>query len=136
MSPAFRLLLVVAMIVLAPRESAAEPDVPEADAPEDYLLHCSACHRADGTGVKGVTPSLHGIGSVFAANGGRAYLVQVPGVAQAPLSDARLARLLNWVLPRFAGIEARPAYQPAEVGELRRAPLRDPIAARTALGID
>ena len=96
---------------------------------EDYLLHCSACHGADGSGKPGVTPSLAAVGDLFKLEGGRAYLIQVPGVAQAPLSDARLARLLNWTVKRH-GCEAVPPFAAEEVGRLRRTPLRDPAAAR------
>lgn len=100
---------------------------------EDYTLHCSACHGADGRGTPGVTPTLIGVGALLDAPGGRAYLGRVPGVAQAPLSDARLARLLNWVLARYSGAPPDPPYTPAEMRALRRRPLRDTRAARAGL---
>ena len=100
---------------------------------EDYLLHCSACHGPGGEGTPGVTPTLHGAGELLDTAGGRSYLARVPGVAQAPLSDARLARLLNWVLERYSGRAPSPPYSPGEVGGLRKNPLRDPVAARKAL---
>ena len=102
---------------------------------EDYLLNCAGCHRMDGRGVPGVVPSLEQTRHLVGLAGGREYLARVPGVAQAPLSDARLARLLNWVIAEFGHDEgdARPqpaAYTAAEIAPLRRAPLRDPAAAR------
>ncbi|MGH0028835.1 MAG: c-type cytochrome [Myxococcota bacterium] len=100
---------------------------------EDYWLQCAACHGADGGGTPGVTPSLREVGPLLAAPGGRAYLARVPGVAQAPLSDARLARLLNWVLEHQAGAPPRPPYSAAEIGALRSDPLRDTRSAREAL---
>jgi mono/diheme cytochrome c family protein len=99
----------------------------------DYLLHCSGCHGHDGAGVPGVTPSLHGLGPVLAAPGGRSYLAGIPGVAQAPVDDATLATLLNFVLRHFSGVEAD--YSAAEIGRLRAQPIRDTVAARAALGI-
>ena len=114
-------------------ESLAEVSAGAPPASEDYLLHCSACHGPDGTGTPGVTPSLHGLASLADTPEGRRYLARVPGAAQAPLSDARLARLLNWVLARFGGGAPTPPYSGAEVGPLRRDPLRDPVAARAAL---
>jgi hypothetical protein len=89
----------------------------------------------DGRGVAGVVPSLEHTRRLAVLAGGREYLARVPGVAQAPLSDARLARLLNWVIAEFGldGDAARPepaAYTAAEIAPLRRAPLRDPAAAR------
>lgn len=107
----------------------------EAPVEEDYALHCIACHGADGAGVPGVTPSLTGIGALLEAPGGRAYLARVPGVAQAALPDARLARLLNWVLARYAGVSPDPPYSAAEIGALRRSPLRDTRSARAALAV-
>ena len=97
------------------------------------MLHCAACHRLDGTGTPGVVPSLHGIGGLLATPEGRAYLARVPGVAQAPLSDERLARLLNWVLAEFSGTAPTPGYTAREVGALRLNPLRDPASVRETL---
>lgn len=122
-----RAIALLSLIVALP-SWAGSPDVTE-----DYVLHCSACHGLDGEGVAGVVPSLHGVGSLLALSGGRSYLAQVPGVAQAPLSDARLARLLNWVLERWSGTHARPPYSASEIGRLRGHPLRDPFDARAAL---
>ncbi|MBW2274241.1 MAG: hypothetical protein JRG96_13290 [Deltaproteobacteria bacterium] len=111
----------------------ASAELPAADVSEDYLLHCSACHGLDGAGVPGVVPTLHGVAGLLDSPGGREYLASVPGVAQAPLSDARLARLLDWVLLTFSGRAPEPGYAPDEVGALRALPLRDPGSAREAL---
>ena len=75
---------------------------------EDYLLHCTACHGTDGAGTPGVTPGVRDLAAILAVDGGRAYLARVPGVAQAPLSDARLARLLNFVLEHYSGVTPEP----------------------------
>jgi hypothetical protein len=80
-----------------------------------------------------VAPGLQGLGSLLAAPGGRDYLVRVPGVAQAPLDDERLARLLNFVLRELAASPAEPPYEAGEVGRLRQTPLRDPRAERARL---
>lgn len=95
---------------------------------ESYLLHCSACHGVDGRGVPGLSPDLRELRRLYAAEGGPEYLVRVPGVAQSPAGDAELAALLNWLLGSVEG-----PYSAAEVGALRRQPLRDPAAARPAL---
>lgn len=131
---------------IAPGAIASEPTSTEPASPgptspgpeaapvwEDYALNCSACHGLDGAGVPGVTPTLHGLAALLAAPGGRAYLGSVPGVAQAPLSDARLARVLNWVLERYSGALPDPPYTAAEIGELRKMPIRDTVSARNAL---
>ena len=121
-------LALAAAGLLAAAAAAAEPG-----AEEDYVLHCSGCHRLDGSGAPGVAPGLRGVGWLLAAPGGRAYLARVPGVAQAPLDDARLARLLNFVLRELAASPALPPYTADEVGRLRREPLRDTRAARARL---
>lgn len=122
-------LLAAALLLAAP--AGAEPPPYE-----DYVLHCAGCHGLDGAGTPGVIPSLHALGGVLATPAGRRYLARVPGAAQAPVDDARLARLLNWVLAEFSHAPPAPPYTAAEVGPLRSAPLRDPIAARAALDAD
>lgn len=120
----------------SPTSPASEnpPDAAGVPVAEDYVLNCSACHGPEGAGTPGVTPTLVGVGRLLQLQGGRSYLARVPGVAQAPLSDARLARLLNWVLERYSGAPPDPPYTAAEISELRAAPLRDTRSARQALG--
>jgi hypothetical protein len=95
----------------------------------DYLLNCAGCHRTDATGSE-VVPPLTGIAPFLVTSEGRAYLVRVPGVAQAPLSDERVAALLNWALGEFGGAEGFTPYSAAEVATLRSDPLRDPLGER------
>jgi mono/diheme cytochrome c family protein len=103
---------------------------------EDYVLHCSGCHRADGAGVPGVVPPLSELAPFLTTPAGRAYLVRVPGVAQAPLGDERLAALLNWVLREMSGAQLAPVYDAREVGALRARPLRDVVAERARVARD
>jgi mono/diheme cytochrome c family protein len=103
----------------------------------DYALNCQGCHRADGSGTPGSVPALAGsVGRFLRVPGGRQYLVRVPGVAQAPLDDAALAAVLNWILARFGGDDAPRdvvPYTAAEVGPLRRSPLTDVERVRRQL---
>lgn len=99
-----------------------------ARAKQNWMLSCQGCHRADATGTAQTTPTMAGFVARFLhVPGGREYLVQVPGVATAALSDADLAEVVNWSLVRFdaANIPAdfKP-YAPGEVGRLRLKPLR------------
>jgi mono/diheme cytochrome c family protein len=98
----------------------------------DYILNCSGCHRMDGTGSSAV-PSLRAMSDLAGRPGAREYWIQVPGAAQAPVSDERLASLLNWLVERFAGTPPEPAYTADEVRRLRGNPLRDPLAKRREL---
>ncbi len=117
------------MVGLMPWVAAAES--PPVD--EDYVLHCSACHGSDGAGVGGVVPGLGAVGEIATRPGGRDYLMRVPGAAQAPLDDARLARLLNWVVATYGGVEVVPPITREEVGAARVKPLRDPAAVRSVI---
>jgi len=98
----------------------------------DYILNCSGCHRMDGSGSRAV-PSLHAMRDLVGKPGAREYWVRVPGPAQAPLSDARLAALMNWLVARFTGQRPEPAYTPEDVKQLRSKPLRDPIRKRNEI---
>jgi hypothetical protein len=103
----------------------------------DYAVTCQGCHRADGTGTPGTVPALAGsVGRFLRVPGGREFLAQVPGVAQAPLDDAALAAVLNWILTRFGGDDVPAdfvAYTADEVGLLRRRPLVDVERVRAGL---
>lgn len=98
----------------------------------DYLLSCSGCHRMDGDGSATV-PSFRSLRELFGKAGAREYWIRVPGTAQSPLSDERLASMMNWLLKRFTGTAPSPPYTAKEVGRLRRTPLRDPIAERARI---
>lgn len=109
----------------------------DAAARSDYLLHCSGCHRADGSGASPEVPTLRGpVGSLVATPEGREYIVRVPEVAQSPLDDADLARLLNWMLREFNADTLPERFQPItarEVGAARTRVLADPLRARAAI---
>lgn len=95
---------------------------------QNWILMCQGCHRADATGTPQTTPTMAGfVGRFLHVPGGREYLIQVPGVATAALSDDALAEVMNWSLLRFdpAHVPGDFApYTPAEVGRLRMKPLR------------
>jgi hypothetical protein len=124
-----RAALWVALLAATPA-LAASPAV-------DYALNCQGCHLDDGAGTPGSVPPLAGsVGRFMRVQGGREYLVQVPGVATAPLDDAALAAVLNWMLERF-GPPQLPAkyeaYTAAEVGALRQKPLTNVDRVRAEL---
>jgi len=102
-----------------------------------YMLHCQGCHLPDGSGSPGAVPALRGeVARFLAVPGGREFLVRVPGAATAPLGDADLAAVLNWIVARFgpaAEAAAADPYTASEVGRLRREPLVDVAGARAVL---
>jgi len=91
----------------------------------------------DGGGHAPVVPSLHGVpGRMAATAAGRDYLIRVPGVAQAPVSDATLAAILNWMLSEFSRDTLPDDFAPFtadEVGESRGMLLPDPLSLRAKL---
>ncbi|SEH13899.1 hypothetical protein SAMN05428974_0995 [Sphingopyxis sp. YR583] len=99
-----------------------------ARARQNWILSCQGCHRADATGSSTTTPTMAGyVARFLQVPGGREYLVRVPGVATAALSDADLAEVINWSLVRFDPTNIPPDFTPysaAEVGRLRLKPLR------------
>lgn len=130
------LILAAGAAVTTPAWSGADtiPGVANAArARQNWILSCQGCHRADATGTPQTTPTMTAfVGQFLHVPGGREYLVRVPGVATAALSDADLAEVVNWSLVRFdpANIPADfTPYTPAEVGRLRQTPLRAEAAA-------
>ena len=82
-----RCTILAMALALGPTATAA------ADPRSDYLMHCAGCHLVDANGVPPLVPSLAGpLGRIAASPAGRDYIARVPGAAQAPLSDAELAR--------------------------------------------
>ena len=132
--------LLVATIGFAAGDEQADDglsDGARAAARFDYLLHCSGCHLPDGSGAPPEVPSLRGpMGALVATPEGRDYIARVPEVAQAPLADDALARVLNWVLLEFNGQTLPRGFRlmdAAEVGAARVKVLPDPLRAREAI---
>jgi len=64
---------------------------------------------------------------------GREFLIRVPGVAQAPLSDEDIAALLNWMARNMSDIRIGPGFKDYSAGEIHRQrsrPLSGASAAR------
>ncbi|GAA6150659.1 c-type cytochrome [Pseudoteredinibacter isoporae] len=107
----------------------------------NYMINCQGCHLADGTGKAGSVPSMKGeLHKFLAVPGGREFLVQVPGSANAPLNDAELAELLNWMLESLSTDKREGStsksflpYTELEVKKLRSKVLVDVMKTREAL---
>ncbi len=102
-----------------------------------YLLYCGGCHLPDGSGAPPEVPTLHDVpGRIESMSGGRDYLVRVPGAAQAPMTDADLADVLNYLLARFSSATLADAFKPytaTEVASYRRDILQDPLKRRAEI---
>lgn len=101
----------------------------------NYLLYCSGCHRVTGEGKPPNVPTLHDeLGRMLSVPEMRSYLVRIPGATQAPLSDAELAGVVNWLLQEFNADTLPADFQnlsAEEVTEARKNALMDPIKYRT-----
>jgi hypothetical protein len=109
----------------------------QADPRISYLLYCSGCHLPDGTGAPPEVPSLHeDLGRIVQLEGGREYIVRVPGASQAPVSDQELAEILNWILRNFNTATLASDFSPlteSEVTAARDNVLADPLKYRARL---
>jgi cytochrome c553 len=103
-----------------------------------YLLYCSGCHQADGSGRpdNGIPRMKDQVGHFLRLPEGRAFLVQVPGTAQSSLSDTDTASMLNWMLRAISGPQVPADFVPyttEEVTRLRAVPLPDAPRTRRLL---
>ena len=123
--------VVLGLCVLAPHHGICA----EASANYLYRLHCSGCHGLDGMGSKiGRIPQFPGIaGQLLKVPEGRTYLVLVPGLVNAALSDADAARVLNYVLRTWGHAdlpEDAKDFTADEVKKIRQTHIDDIIAFR------
>ena len=114
------------------------PLLAQADSPRvNYILHCQGCHLPDGAGTPGKVPPLKDhVGKFLHADGGREYLMKIPGVAYSTLSDAEVAEVLNWMLLELSPAQLPPDFEPytaAEVARHRHPPLVEVWTTRAAL---
>lgn len=101
----------------------------------NYALHCLGCHGAEGRGVPsaGVPDFLNTVGAFSITEPGRIYLLHVPGVIGAGLSNAELAAVLNMIMREWAGASMPKPYHPFtadEVKRLRQVAVNDVVAYR------
>lgn len=101
----------------------------------DYMLKCSGCHGADGSGTpdRGI-PDFRGYVDGFGrTESGRTYVMHVPGVINSSLPNARIAAVMNYVIASFGAPGTRagvPPFTTEEVDRLRAVPVPDVVAYR------
>jgi cytochrome c553 len=124
-------LLAVCFALTAPVLSAQEysPAV-------NYQLRCAGCHGQDGMGVSsaGIPPFPGFIDGFFQTAASRLYLMHVPGINTASLSDPEIARVMNYVGQRWGQDDTpRTDFTPEEVTALRQQPVQDVVALRRSV---
>ena len=116
---AARALFALCAVFFLPAPIQAQEKINPVLAEQDWVLHCRGCHGTHGEIAREGMPLLAGEMSKFlSVQGGRAYLIQVPGVANAPMSDARLANLTNWMLREFDPDNIPPHHTPYTADEI------------------
>ena len=85
-----------------------------------YLLNCWGCHGSHGEGIKATAPPLIGLGDFLKAEGGRAYIIEVPGVSLSALDDAQIATVMNWVLANMSKDRLPRDFSPYTADEVHR----------------
>lgn len=102
-----------------------------------WVLHCVGCHGMDGSGSRiGQVPDMRSLGELLRTEGGRSFVISVPGVMGSGLTDQQVADVTNWVLATIARgsvPEDHRPYDAREVAEARATPLVDVAAARARL---
>lgn len=124
--------MIVAAVAWPAGAAAGEPS-----AEANYMIHCMGCHLADGSGSPPEVPDVRDeMGRMLVVEGGREYLVQVPGAAQAPISDKALAAVVNYMLETFSRETLAEDFRPLtpdEVAAWRRFWMPDVAAVREEL---
>jgi mono/diheme cytochrome c family protein len=109
-----RLFLLALLILATPRSAGAQ------SAGNLYLLNCWGCHGSRGEGIKDTAPPLIGLGDFLKAEGGRAYIIEVPGVSLSALTDAQIATVMNWVLDNMSKDHLPHDFSPYTADEVHR----------------
>jgi len=108
-------MLSLAIVLFSTSLFAASPRI-------NYLLYCSGCHRPAGEGNPPNVPTLHGeLGRMMSIEQMRGYLARVPGSAHAPITNAELAEVLNWILEEFSANTLPEDFKKLSVEEVTEA---------------
>ena len=119
--------IAVLLLMLSNSVFAASPRI-------NYLLYCSGCHRPTGEGSPPNVPTLHNeLGEMISVQEMRGYLARVPGSNNAPISDAELTGVINWLLEEFNAETLPKNFKKLSLKEVRNARsnlLADPVKYR------
>ena len=102
-----------------------------------FVVHCAGCHGMDGSGsASAAVPDMRRLGNFLRLEGGREFVIKVPGVMGSGLTDQQVADVTNWLLATLAKDsvpEGHQAYDVSEVQRARAVPLVDVAGARNRL---
>jgi len=157
MRTTFSALALTLVIASSPGEARVIPDPGQKPAPGNevrqtplhladyspsvnYQLQCVGCHLTSGEGApRSDVPMMKGfVGNFLKVEGGREFLIRVPGSSLSALSNSQLAELLNWMLKDdgIAGGSAPQGFKPytgKEVEAYRGVMIKDLVSYRRNL---
>ncbi len=107
----------------------ARSDDSQEDPRLDYMLQCLGCHgtKGDARPDAGIPTMVDLVPRFLGTAEGREFLLRVPGVSQAPLSDAAVANLMNWLLTTYRSTDTPMPFAPYDAGEVARARRLEPL---------
>ena len=120
-----RLAMLVALVASAAGAQQYTPRV-------NYVLHCAGCHGMTGEGsqVGGIPAFPHSVAYIASIDAGRTYMMHVPGVVSAGLSDAQIAEVTNYILAEWSDGAAFTPFDAAEVTRRRALPVSNVVEYR------
>ena len=120
-----RLVMLVALVASAAGAQQYTPRV-------NYVLHCAGCHGMTGEGsqVGGIPAFPHSVAYIASIDAGRTYMMHVPGVVSAGLSDAQIAEVTNYILAEWSDGAAFTPFDAAEVTRRRAVPVSNVVEYR------
>jgi hypothetical protein len=101
-----------------------------------FTQHCSGCHGLKGDGgsvTSGIPRFQDSVGAFSDDDGGRTYVLHVPGVANTNLDDEAIATVLNYLMTRWGGKSLPDDYRAFtrdEVARRRHYAIADVVALR------
>ena len=125
-----RILAVLALVLLL-----GSPALAQEAGRTNFILRCAGCHAMDGSGSEpgGIPDFRNYVGAFAQTEDGRRYLMHVPGVVSASLTDQQIADVMNYVMETWGGTSLPADYRAftgAEVATLRAEPVGDVVAYR------
>ena len=132
-----KIILLIGITIFAFHPPINADTVGDRLAKQDHVLNCQGRHLSDGSGVSGRVPKMKDfLGNFLKVEGGREYLIRVPGSAYSRLDDTRQANVMNWMLNEFSPnhfpIEFLP-YTRLEIARYRNNPLAEVGSSRDKL---
>ena len=129
------------LAVLALGFALASPALAQEAGRANFILRCAGCHAMDGSGSEpgGIPDFRNYVGAFALTEDGRRYLMHVPGVVSASLTDEQIADVMNYVRETWGGTSLPADYQAftgAEVTTLRAETVGDVVAYRRKVAAD